>query len=480
MPIHKLLASFTLIALGSLAPLHTQEEAILKKTSQDFIGVGKIAIPAVVSIQAKSKSTGNFSGFFEYDPQLEMFQDDFFGRFFGSPRKGPSPERFQISQGSGFLVSADGYILTNNHVVKNSNEINIKLNDGREFQGKIIGADEATDVALLKIEADNLPFLKLGNSDALQVGQWVVAIGNPLGLQASLTVGVASAKGRSNLDIARIEDFIQTDAAINRGNSGGPLLDLDGEVIGINTAIATNYGNGGYLGIGFAIPSNMARHVMEQLIATGSVSRGYIGLILQEVDSDLAQAFGLQKVEGAIVAEVLKDSPAEKAGIKQGDIILKFNQSQVDQYSALRNFIALQKPGTRVTLTIQREGKPLEISLEVGSFKDHNRDVLSLNGETPKLGLEVETLTPDLAKSLNLNDFSGVIVTKVHPGSAAAFVGLKKGALILAVNNQKVNSKQEYEAELRATPTDKPVLFLVKQGEALRYVSIRFETPKPK
>lgn len=428
----------------------------------DFERVAEQSIPAVVSIQVKAApSTSNFLEY-EFSPG-----DDFFGQFFGIPRR--SVKEPQVSQASGFLVSPDGYILTNNHVVKEGQEIKVLLKDGREFKGKVIGTDESTDIALVKIDGSNLPFLKLGDSDTLRIGQWVVAIGNPLGLQASLTVGVVSAKGRSNLDIARIEDFIQTDAALNRGNSGGPLLNLKSEVVGINTAIATQMGNSGYMGIGFAIPSNMAQHVMDQLKETGNVSRSYLGVVIQPVDASLASAFGLQKVEGALVSDVLKDSPADKAKIQQGDVILRVNNQPVETAGQLRNIIALQKPGSKVSLSILRNKSPLEISLEVAQINETKKEE---GPQTNLLGIKVETLTKELALNLRRDQEEGVLVIQVDSGSPADFVGIKKGALILSVNNQKIQTKEEFEEAVKKTPKDKPVLFLIKQKEQMRYVSI--------
>lgn len=443
----------------------------LQQTSQDFESVAEKAIPAVVSIQVKAEVSKSFS-LFDYNPSLE---EEFFGRFFGIPKPDRGAKDIQISQASGFIVSPDGYILTNNHVVREGVSITVKLNDGKEFEGKVIGTDESTDVALVKIEASDLPYLKLGNSETLRVGQWVVAIGNPLGLQASLTVGVVSAKGRSNLDIARIEDFIQTDAAINRGNSGGPLLNLNSEVIGMNTAIATNLSSGGYMGIGFAIPSNMLKHVMEELKTTGSVSRGYLGVMLQPLDSELAKAFDLKKVEGALVADVLKDSPAEKAGIKQGDIILQFNGNAIENVSALRNFIALQSPGAKVKLTLLRDKKPITLELEIAQLKEGVKKEAAVKEEF--LGLQVETLTPELAANLRRPKDEGVLVIAVASNSPAALVGIKKGALITSVNNKPVKTKEEFKQELQATPKDKPVLLLIKQGEQTRYISIQVAGP---
>lgn len=459
-----------LTLVGSLlltAPFaNAQDAATLQKTSEDFESVAEKAIPAVVSIQVKSQPSQTKS-LFDYDPSPE---EEFFGRFFGIPRRDTQPKDIQLSQASGFLISPDGYILTNNHVVNEGVTISVKLNDGREFSGKVIGTDESTDIALIKIEGSDLPYLKLGNSDALKIGQWVVAIGNPLGLQASLTVGVVSAKGRSNLDIARIEDFIQTDAAINRGNSGGPLLNLNAEVVGMNTAIATNLASGGYMGIGFAIPSNMATHVMDQLKNGGSVSRGYLGVMLQPIDSDLAKAFDLPKVSGALVAEILKDSPAEKAGLKQGDIILSYNGTAVENVGALRNFIALQAPGTKIKLSIIRDKKPLDIEFAVAEMQKPSATKGNLNSDV--LGIEVQTLTKELAANLRRPDDEGVLVIQVKPGTPAALVGIKKGALIVSVNNKKVTTSEAFLKEVSETPKGKPVVFLIKQGENMRFISI--------
>lgn len=466
------------LSLAALEHASAQSHAVLDKTSQDFIGVGKAAIPAVVSVQLKSKGADRSSkaqgGFEEYDPSLEDFQSDFFGKFFGIPKPDRQRGRMQVTQGSGFIVSPDGYIMTNNHVIREPGSIIVKLNDGREFPGKIIGQDESTDVAIIKIEAKDLPFLKLGNSDQLEVGQWVVAIGNPFGLQASLSVGIVSAKGRSNLDIVKIEDFIQTDAALNQGNSGGPLLNLNAEVIGINTAIATN-GSAGYVGVGFAIPSNMAQHVMEQLISTGTISRGQLGVVLQQIDNDMAESLDLKEPKGALVAEVLPGSAADKAGLKQGDVLLKLDGNPIDSVGSFRNFIALQKPGTKIKLTLMRNSKMEDVSVEIGAQNQAEK-----SDEPAKtisvLGFDVQSITPDLAKSLNLPDDEGVIVTKVDPSSPASLVGIKKGAVILAVNQVKVNSKEAFDQQIQKSPAGKPFLFLIRQGNVMRYISLRVDT----
>jgi serine protease Do len=456
---------------------------VSEQVSKDFTQVAKKAIPAVVSIQVKSKeaivdtrSGGLGSGGLNEnpyeDPFQDFFSDDFLEKFFGGGRRSRAqPQKKAIlGQASGFIVSKDGYILTNNHVVKDAGGVQVTLNDGRDYDAKVVGQDPNTDLAVIKIEASDLPYLNLGNSDNLEVGQWVIAVGNPLGLQASLTVGVVSAKGRNNLDLVRIEDFIQTDAAINRGNSGGPLLNLEGEVVGINTAIISNMAYG-YMGIGFAIPSNMAINVMDQLIHDGTVTRGYLGVVLQAVDKDLAQAFGLEKVEGALIAEIQKEGPAAKAGLKQGDIIMRYNTTKVNNIGSLRNAIAMMKPGSKIALTVQRNGKIFDIPVELSQLPSQEK--ILAGDDRHKLGFEVENLTPESMSTLGLVNETGVVVSKVLPGSPAAWLGLKKGAVILSVNQNKITNTNEFWKLIAETSENKPILLLIKQGEATRWVSIK-------
>jgi serine protease Do len=445
----------------------TQQKTVL----QDFTGVAKVAIPAVVSIQVKSYSKE--SPFVEQRNYQDFFGDELWQHFFGIPRgRSYTQPEAQMAQASGFIVSEDGYVLTNSHVVKDATEIEVTLNDGREYKAKLIGQDPNTDIALIKIDAKGLPFLILAESDEIEVGQWVAAIGNPMGLQATLTAGIVSAKGRNNLDIVRIEDFIQTDAAINRGNSGGPLLNMDGQVIGINTAIVANEGTGGNMGIGFAVPSNIARHVMDELMRTGKISRGFLGVTLQKIDQDLAAALGLEKTEGALVAEIMKDSPADKAGLKQGDVILKYNGQFVTNVATLRNAVSLMTPGSKLKLSIVRNRQPQEITLDIGSFPSS-----AVRGETKdeetKLGFSIDNITPDIARQLGVTDDKGVVITKVAPNSPAAWAGLKAGTIILAINQQKVLSVDEFYSILKETPPGRPLLLLVKQGNLVRFVSIK-------
>lgn len=463
----KQIAAVTLLSFLMVSHANSAE-TLAAQVSNDFTAVAKKAIPAVVSI--KVKGIGSHSSELDSDEDGGITSDEFLQRFFGLLPK-EKRERSVEGQASGFIISPDGYILTNSHVVRNAKNIVVTLNDGKEFPAKLVGHDPNTDIAIIKIEAKNLPFIELGNSDNIEIGQWVAAIGTPFGLQASLTVGVVSAKGRNNLDISPFEDYIQTDAAINRGNSGGPLMSLDGKAIGINTAMATNMSPGGYLGIGFAIPSNIARNIMDQVIKTGKVTRSYVGIVLQSIDHDLAQAFGLKHIGGALVADVAKDSPADKSGLKQGDIILSFNQQPVSNISGLRTAIALMPPGTRISLSVLRNGKTMDIPVDVKEFPMSEPEVARNNGN--KFGFEVQNLTPEIAGNLGLQNEQGVVVSKVDPNTPAALIGLKKGALIIGVNQKKIANVEEFKSELQNTPADRPTLFLVKQGDLVRYVSIK-------
>lgn len=441
-----------------------------KETAGDFRGVAKKAIPAVVSIkvQTKKKSTP-----FESDSGGNL--NDYFGssdiwKFFGISQQSDSKPQPFVGQASGVIVSQDGYILTNSHVVHGMNSIAIQLTDGREFSAKLLGEDPNSDLALIKINAKDLPYLTLGNSDDLEVGQWVAAIGNPFGLQATLTVGVVSATSRNNLDIVRYEDFIQTDAAINRGNSGGPLVTLDGKVAGINTAIATTT-NSGYLGIGFAIPSNMAQHVMDDILADGKVSRGFLGVSLQSIDYTLAKAFGLKKVEGALVANVARNSAAKKAGLQTEDVILAYNDHPVESAATLRNTVYMLKPGTKITLTVLRNDQIMNIPVTVGAYSDSSIQETVANNT--QFGIEVGMLTTEIAKKMGYTQDEGVVITKVAPNSIAEMAGLKAGALILGVNRQKVSTVEEYKQAVANTAKDTPLLLQIKQGDNYLFISLQ-------
>jgi len=469
------LATLTLSPLNCCFAASATEP--LKHTSNDFTSVAKHAIPAVVSIKVKEKQEKNSRrrGQFYGDLSERSWLEKFFDFPFEEQDQDPS-DQF-TGQGSGFIVSKDGYIVTNRHVVKHTNEIIVTLNDGRELPGKLVGEDSNADIAIIKIDADQLPYLHFGNSDQLEVGQWVVAIGTPLGLQASLSAGIVSAKGRNNLDLARVEDFIQTDAALNRGNSGGPLLNLEGDVVGINTAIASTVG--GYMGIGFAIPSNIAKNSMQQLIDKGSVTRSYIGIALQQMNSELASAFGLNKPQGIVVAQVIKDSPAERSQIKVGDIILKYDDHPISTIGGFRTAIALMTPGNEVKLSLLRGGKPLEIAVTVAEDPSNNLEgrekPFKASGEPfheKSLGISVENLTPQYVESLKLGDDKGVIVSSVTAGSMAQWAGLRKGTLIMEVNQKKIENIEQFEKAVQSTDS-KPLLLLIKDKGVVKFLSLK-------
>lgn len=461
----------TLVSLSLLTlPISAAESTCSctpKQISKAFTTAAKKAIPAVVYIKAESSSgEESLTGQAESPQNNDPFGDDFFNRFFGMPNR-RAPKAPSLSQGSGFFVSADGYILTNAHVIKGAEKITIVLNDGREIPSTLIGLDTSTDIALLKAEGSDFPFLPLGNSQDLEVGEWVIAIGSPFQLQASVTVGVVSAVGRQNLRITDFEDFIQTDAAINPGNSGGPLLNLESEVIGINTAIVSK--SGGHMGIGFAIPSNMITPILAQIKENGSVTRGYLGIALQPIDQDMADAFGLERPEGALIAEVVKGSPAEKAGLKQGDIIVSVNKTPVKSIGSFRNEVSMTKPGTKITIQVNRNGKVLSFTITLGSYEDK-----AGSGFIMKLGMEVEPLTPNLANQLGYStDEVGVVVTKVKPGSAAALAGIRPGFLVMAINHQKITTVEEFSAALEESTKNDRVLILAKQGTVTRFYSLK-------
>jgi serine protease Do len=435
-----------------------------------FTNVAKKATPAVVFIKVEIGADNDELGMQPPGGPNSPFNDDMFQKFFGMRPQQPQP---QIGQGSGFIVSTDGYVMTNAHVVKGADKIEVTLNDGEVKTATVVGSDPQTDLAIIKIDkvdGKEFPFLKLGDSDELEVGEWVLAIGSPFQLQASVTAGIVSAKGRQGLNISALEDFIQTDAAINPGNSGGPLLDLNSDVIGINTAIVSR--SGGYMGIGFAIPSNMAQNVMDQIIKKGSVTRGYMGIVLQPVDKELAAGFNLPKAEGVLISSVEKGSPAEKAGLLQGDIILEYNGKPIKSLQSFRYDTSMMNPGSTVNLKVYRKGKMLTVNVTLGSAGEASSPAVI----SQKLGIEVENMNPDLARQLGYTGTEeGVVITKVKPGSPAAMAGIRPGFLIQAVNHKKVSNTGDYETALNEGSQNKRVLLLIRHGKMTKFYSIRIE-----
>jgi len=441
----------------------------LRKTSKAFTEVAKKAVPAVVAVQVEQTVSSDIEGF-----GSSPSDDEFFRRFFG-PRFSPRNSEPQIrkGQGSGFIISSDGYVLTNNHVVDSADKITVVLKDGRKLEAKVIGTDPDSDVAVIKIEGKDFPTIELGDSDSLEIGEWVIAVGNPFGLAETVTVGVVSAKGRQiGITEGGYEDFIQTDAAINPGNSGGPLLNLDGKAIGMNSAIISQ--SGGYMGIGLAVPINMAKAVKEQLISGGKVVRGYVGITMnpEGLTPELAESFGYKGEGGILVTEVLEESPAAKAGLKQGDIITQLNGKAVTSNDSFRNTVSLMAPGTKIKLTLFRDGKEKEINVEVASLSESKMSTKT-SEVGKKLGLSIVPVDSDVARQLGAKGDQGVVVSEVTPRSPAQNAGIRPGMIILGVNQVYVNSVGEFNEALKETEETRSARLLVKTGRMAQYVILK-------
>jgi len=434
-----------------------------------FSELAKKVSPAVVNISAVRVVKDR--GFIFRSPRQpgkpEEFGEpfDFFDRFFG--RQAPPQERKQRSLGSGFIIDPSGYIITNNHVVENAQEILVLVSSGKEYKAKIVGRDPKTDIALIKINTENsLPSVKLGDSDRLNVGDWVVAIGNPFGLDHTVTAGIISAKSRV-IGAGPYDDFLQTDASINPGNSGGPLLNLDGEVIGINTAISA-----AGQGIGFAIPTNLARDIVSQLREKGKVVRGWLGVVIQPITPELAESFKLKDQSGSLIADVDPDGPASKAGIKRGDVIIAFNGKKIKEWSDLPALVASTRVGTEVEVKVIREGKSETIKVKLGELKE-GRIASREPVREEVLGLAVQELTPELAERFGVDQKTGVIISRIAEGSPAAEVGLRPGDLILEINRQPIDSLRAYSNTVNRIKKDDIVLFLVKRGANTLFYTLK-------
>lgn len=457
--------------LNLLTNGHTQEPVIsqgaidiLSRTGEAMAEVAAAVKPAVVNIS--STKTVKISGM-----QSPFFDDPFFRRFFGDEfgQFRRPKEHKQSGLGSGVIVDKDGYILTNNHVIKDADEIKVKLSDKREFKGKVIGTDIKTDLAVIKIDSNHLPVLRLGDSDKLKVGETVIAVGNPFGLSQTVTSGIVSATGRANVGIADYEDFIQTDAPINPGNSGGALVNVRGELVGINTAIFST--SGGYQGIGFAIPSSMARVVMDNLIKKGKVVRGWLGVSIQPVTPELAKQFDMKDDKGALVGDVVEESPAEKAGIKNGDVIIEFDGKEVSDPAGLRNSVAGTPPGKKASIKLIRDGKVKSMEVTISELP---ADQQKLHGSFDNLlkGVMVQGLTPELKKNLEIPArITGVVVNDIEEGSPAEGL-LQPKDVIVEVNRKKVTSSKDYEAIVSKIKSGQDILLLVFRNGAVTYLSL--------
>ncbi|MFZ5877146.1 MAG: DegQ family serine endoprotease [Nitrospirota bacterium] len=437
----------------------------------NFVEVSKAVKPAVVNISTtrviKSDEGQSRSGnpFFE-DPFFRRFFGDEFYRQFDAPR-----QRKEQSLGSGVIVDG-GYIVTNNHVIAKADEIKVVMSDKREFKGTLVGTDPKTDLAVIKVPASDLPTIPWGDSTTLEVGEYVLAVGNPFGLNQTITMGIVSAVGRANVGIADYEDFIQTDAAINPGNSGGALVNVKGELVGINTAIFTR--SGGYMGIGFAVPSQMVKSVIDSLVSKGKVVRGWLGVTIQEVSPELAKQFGLKEARGALVSDILEGSPADKAGIKRGDVVVEIDRKAVENASQLRNLVAALQVGAKAQVKVIRDKKEKSFDVVIG---EQPKDLAGKSGEPseegagegPLAGIGVHDLSPDFAKRFGLpEDEEGVVVTRVEPGSVAEDAGVERGDLIVEINREPVRTTREFNRIAREIAKDESVLLLVnRQGQAL-------------
>ena len=461
-----------LLVVGLIISFSMPSLSIARTASPDFVELAKRLKPTVVNIRTAKviKPRSNMQR-----PRMQSPFDNFFEDFFGQ-FNGQMPQqraRREQSLGTGFIISSDGYILTNNHVVSGADEVMVKLSDGREIKGEIKGSDEKLDLALIKVcDKEIFHAVDLGDSDALDVGEWVMAIGNPFGLSQTVTAGIVSAKGRV-IGSGPYDDFIQTDASINPGNSGGPLFNSAGKVIGINTAIIA-----GGQGIGFAIPINMAKSIISQLRDTGKVTRGYLGIRFQPLTADLAKSFGLESEKGALIANIEKDTPAEKAGLKAGDVILEYDGKPINEGNELPRYVAATPIDKKVPIVVFRDGRKQEFSVVVAQLKGEDAAATTTGGnESEKLGITVQELSSELAARLNIKDSKGgLVITEVKPGSAADEAGSVVGSIIIEINGQRPDSLKKYTSVISGIKKGDVVRLLLKRPDgSIHYVAMKAE-----
>lgn len=466
-----LTANFNLIFRG-----HAGSEADARKLLEDkmstmndwsegFSAVAEYVTPSVVTVE--TKTTVKYE-----DPFNDFFGgDEFFKRFFGNPRNQPRQEQKLSGLGSGVIVTADGYIITNNHVIDKTDEIKITLSNGKTYDGKLIGTDPRTDIAVVKIDEKDLPAIKMANSDLIKVGQWAIAVGNPFSksLSHTVTAGIISGMSRSSVGLDSDVDFLQTDAAINPGNSGGALVNMKGELVGINAAIISR--SGGYEGIGFAIPANTAKSIMDQLIKTGKVVRGFVGVSMQDVDEQMAKALGLKSAKGAVIAQVVEGSPADKAKLQQGDVIIKVNGKEVANSLEIRKQIIPKQPGSEVELTLIRDGKEINVKVILDEAPG---EPLAVKEEAPakksfeRLGMNVTNMNKDLAAKYNVPNIAGVLITEIEQGGPAFNAGLRQGDIVQRVGRKDIKTVKEFVDEVNKITKGETALFLVnRKGSSL-------------